>query len=80
MCIPEQMQHFGFHHRAPFHLLQYDLRRFGQSIAVLLSISMPNQNVRALSGCVGKVVVARAVVAGNEYFYKVAGSTFRDSS
>jgi hypothetical protein len=41
VCIPEQVQRFYLHNRAPFHLLQDVMQGFCQSIAVLLFVSMP---------------------------------------
>ena len=41
MCVIEQVQHFSFDHRDPFHFLQYALKWLCQSITVLLFVRMP---------------------------------------
>lgn len=56
ICSPEQVQYFGFDHRAAFHLLQNALQRFSQGIAILLPVCMPEvavqQSVLPPGGCI----------------------------
>ena len=43
ICSPEQVQYFGFDHRAAFNLLQNALQRFSEGTAILLLVSMPQE-------------------------------------